>query len=62
MNTKNTETSSSQNDDEEMTKYAVNCKCAHGQRPKEEEMTKLADGTSKCPHCGRRYEAKALGE
>ena len=62
MNTENTKSYSSQDkseEDEGITKYAVSCKCAHGERPKAEEMTKLADGTSKCPHCGRRHAAKA---
>ncbi len=42
-----------QNEEPEMEKYAVACNCATGIRPKEEEMTKLADGTFRCPHCGR---------
>ena len=42
-------------DSEEMTKYAVACKCAEGHRPHNAEMTKLADGTHQCPHCGRRH-------
>ena len=42
-------------DDEDMIKYAVGCKCAHGMRPKDEEMTKLADGDLECPDCGRKY-------
>ena len=46
-----------QQDEEGLTKYAVECKCAHGQRPKDEEMTKLADDSLECPACGRRYAA-----
>ncbi len=41
--------------DEEMTKYAVECKCAHGGRPKDDEMTKLAGGDYECPACGRKH-------
>ena len=44
-----------QAESEEMTKYAVACKCAQGQRPHQSELTKLADGTNQCPHCGRRH-------
>ena len=52
---KESEKSAKRDDSEEMTKYAVACKCAQGQRPKDEDMTKLADGTHRCPHCGRRH-------
>ncbi len=38
--------------DEEMTKYAVECKCADGKPPAKEAMEKRADGY-KCPSCGR---------
>lgn len=38
--------------DEEMTKYAVECKCADGKPPAKEAMEKRADGF-KCPSCGR---------
>ncbi len=40
--------------DEEMTKYAVECQCARGIRPKAEEMTKVAGGYE-CPACGRKH-------
>jgi len=52
---KEREKSARRDDSEEMTKYAVACKCAQGQRPKNAEMTKLADGTHQCQHCGRRH-------
>ncbi len=42
-------------EEEELVKYAVSCRCAQGQRPKDEDMTKLADGTHRCPYCGRRH-------
>ena len=42
-------------EEKELEKYAVACKCVHGQRPKDVDMTKLADGTHRCPHCGRRH-------
>ncbi len=42
-------------DEEGMIKYAVSCKCAHGGRPKDEEMIKLADGSFECPDCGRKH-------
>lgn len=44
--------------EEGMTKYAVSCKCAHGERPKDEEMTKLAEGGFECPACGRKHQGK----
>lgn len=52
---KEREKSARRDDSEEMTKYAVACKCAEGKRPTEAELTKLADGTRQCPHCGRRH-------
>lgn len=45
----------SKDDDEGIVKYAVSCNCPHGERPKDEEMTKLADGDFECPACGRKY-------
>lgn len=42
--------------DEEMTKYAVECKCAEGKAPAKESMEKKADGY-KCPSCGRLHPA-----
>jgi Zn finger protein HypA/HybF involved in hydrogenase expression len=37
-----------------MEKYGVACGCAQG-APKMGEMTKLANGDLKCPHCGARF-------
>lgn len=42
-------------EEEGMTKYAVACSCAQGRRPSDNELTKLADNTFQCPHCGRRH-------
>lgn len=42
-------------DEEEFVKYAVACSCAQGRRPSDNEMTKLADNTFQCLHCGRRH-------
>ncbi len=55
MNTESPSRRSQQEKDgeeEEMEKYAVSCRCPEGKRPKNAEMTKLAEGF-KCPSCGR---------
>jgi uncharacterized Zn-finger protein len=41
---------------EEFEKRGVSCKCSDltgNKRPKEEELEKTADGSKRCPFCGR---------
>ncbi len=52
MDTSRETPNDSQDEEEGLLKYAVSCSCAHGQRPKDAEMVKLADGY-KCLACGR---------
>ena len=40
--------------DQEMVKLGVQCHCANGVMPKEEELTKTGEaGLYRCPCCGR---------
>lgn len=56
MSTEEEKKRSSQKPEEEgLVKYGVSCSCAQGRRPNDNEMTKLADNTFQCPHCGRRH-------
>jgi len=48
--------------DGEMTKLGVSCKCSEGLRPTDGEMTKLASGAHQCPNCGKAWgQAPAKG-